>query len=120
MSDETNDGDALGEVLERLHGVIEARRDGDTGRSYTAQLLADGLPRIAKKLGEEAMETVIAGAAGDAPATVRESADLLYHLLVLWAAAGITPDQVAAELARREGTSGLDEKAARGSKAGGR
>ncbi len=101
------------EVLQRLYAVIEARKGDDPKKSYTAQLFADGLPKIAQKLGEEAVETVIAGAAGDAPATVRESADLLYHLLVLWAAVGIAPDEVWAELNRREGTSGLAEKAAR-------
>ncbi len=104
---------ADGEVLQRLYDVIEARKGDDPKGSYTAQLFADGLPKIAQKLGEEAVETVIAGATGDAPATVRESADLLYHLLVLWAASGVTPDDVWAELTRREGTSGLAEKAAR-------
>lgn len=110
MTDKNADSD----VLQRLYAVIEARKGDDPGRSYTAQLFADGLPKIAQKLGEEAVETVIAGAAGDAPATVRESADLFYHLLVLWAQLGIAPDDVWAELARREGTSGLTEKAARG------
>jgi len=104
---------ADGEILQRLYDVIEARKGDDPKASYTAQLFADGLPKIAQRLGEEAVETVIAGAAGDAPATVRESADLLYHLLVLWAAAGIAPEEVWAELMRREGTSGLAEKAAR-------
>ncbi len=107
------DKNADREVLQRLYAVIEARKCDDPKQSYTAQLFADGLPKIAQKLGEEAVETVIAGAAGDAPATVRDSADLLYHLLVLWAAAGIAPDDVWAELNRREGTSGLAEKAAR-------
>ena len=109
MTDKNADSD----VLQRLYDVIEARKGDDPKESYTARLFADGLPKIAQKLGEEAVETVIAGAAGDAPATVRESADLLYHLLVLWAAAGIAPDEVWAELSRREGTSGLAEKAAR-------
>jgi phosphoribosyl-ATP pyrophosphohydrolase len=102
------------EVLQRLYAVIESRKGADAASSYTASLFAAGLPRIARKLGEEAIETVIAGAAGDAEHTVRESADLLYHLLVLWAAAGIAPDEVWAELARREGTSGIAEKASRG------
>ncbi|MHA1109234.1 MAG: phosphoribosyl-ATP diphosphatase [Alphaproteobacteria bacterium] len=109
MTDKNSDS----EILRRLYEIIEARRGDDPEQSYTAQLFADGLPKIAQKLGEEAVETVIAGATGDAPATVRESADLLYHLLVLWAASGIEPDEVWAELERREGTSGLAEKAAR-------
>ncbi len=109
MTDTNTDSD----VLQRLYAVIEARKGDDPGASYTAQLFAEGLPKIAQKLGEEAVETVIAGAAGDATATVRESADLLYHLLVLWAAVGIAPDDVWAELNRREGTSGLVEKASR-------
>ena len=101
------------EVLQRLYDVIEARKGDDPKSSYTAQLFADGLPRIAQKLGEEAVETVIAGVTGDDAGTVRESADLFYHLLVLWAQLGITPDDVWAELSRREGASGLVEKAAR-------
>ena len=109
MTDATADS----EVLQRLYAVIEARKGDDPKASYTAQLFADGLPQIAQKLGEEAVETVIAGASGDTAGTVRESADLLYHLLVLWAELGIVPDEVWAELNRREGTSGLAEKAAR-------
>lgn len=104
------------DVLQRLYEVIEARKGDDPKGSYTAQLFADGLSQIAQKLGEEAVETVIAGASDDAPGTVRESADLLYHLLVLWAQLGIEPQEVWAELGRREGTSGVVEKAARGKK----
>jgi phosphoribosyl-ATP pyrophosphohydrolase len=109
MTDETADS----HVLQRLYDVIEARKGDDPKGSYTAQLFADGLSQIAQKMGEEAVETVIAGASGDKAATVRESADLLYHLLVLWAQLGIAPDEVWAELNRREGVSGLAEKAAR-------
>ena len=109
MTDKTPDS----EILQRLYTVIESRKGDDPRASYTAQLFADGLPKIAQKLGEEAVETVIAGASGDAAATVRESADLFYHLLVLWAQLGIAPDDVWAELNRREGTSGLAEKSAR-------
>lgn len=101
------------EILERLFSVIEGRKGGDPASSYTAKLLADGKPKIAKKLGEEATETIIAATAGTPTEVARESADLLYHLLVLWAAAGVKPADVWAELARREGTSGLVEKAAR-------
>ena len=104
---------ATAEVLEQLFRTIESRKGGDPGASYTAKLLAEGKARIAKKLGEEATETVIAAAAGTPAEVTRESADLLYHLLVLWAAAGVAPADVWAELARREGTSGLAEKAAR-------
>lgn len=109
MSEEKTAAD----VLQRLYAVIEARKGDDPDVSYTAQLLADGLPKIAQKLGEEAVETVIAGATGDGAATVRESSDLLYHLLVLWALLGIAPDEVWSELSRREGASGLAEKASR-------
>jgi phosphoribosyl-ATP pyrophosphohydrolase len=101
------------EILERLFSVIESRKGGDPASSYTAKLLTEGKGRIARKLGEEATETVIAAASGTPSEVARESADLLYHLLVLWAAAGVTPAEVWAELARREGTSGLAEKAAR-------
>ena len=100
-------------VLERLFAVIESRKGGDPAASYTAKLLAEGKSKIAKKLGEEATETVIAATAGSAAEVAQESADLLYHLLVLWAAAGVRPAEVWSVLARREGTSGLAEKAAR-------
>ncbi len=102
----------LTEVLDRLAATIEARRGADAASSYTAQLLADPA-RAAKKLGEEAVETVIAAAQGDADAVAAESADLLYHWLVLLAATGVSPDAVADRLAAREGRSGLDEKASR-------
>src|SRR5215216_7655836 len=101
--------DALGEALERLWQVIESRRGADPETSYTARLLARGNAKVAQKLGEEAIEAVIEGVKGDRAALVGESADLLYHLLVLWAATGVSPADVAAELARREGTSGVSE-----------
>jgi phosphoribosyl-ATP pyrophosphohydrolase len=103
----------LGRTLDRLWEVIEARRGADPQTSYTARLLGRGRVKIAQKLGEEAVEAVIEGVRGDKVALVGESADLLYHLLVLWAEAGISPDDVAAELVRREGRSGLDEKRSR-------
>jgi len=106
--------DALGPVLERLWRAIEDRRGADPATSYTAKLFARGNAKIAQKFGEEAVEAVIEGAQGDRAALTRESADVLYHLLVLWAATGISPADVAAELARREGTSGIAEKKARG------
>ena len=100
------------EVIERLAATIEARKGADAGASYTAQLLADRA-RAAKKLGEEAVETVIAAVEGDPAALASESADLLYHWLVVLAAAGVALDEVATRLEAREGTSGLAEKASR-------
>jgi phosphoribosyl-ATP pyrophosphohydrolase len=105
--------DALGETLHRLWQVIESRRGADPASSYTAKLLSRGKAKVAQKFGEEAIEAVIEGARGDRAALVGESADVLYHLLVMWAATGVGPAEVAAELARREGISGLSEKKAR-------
>ena len=100
------------DVLARLAAVIDSRKGGDPGTSYTARLLAD--PSLAaKKLGEEAIETVIAATQGDKPALAAESADLIYHWLVVLAGAGVSLDDVAERLEAREGTSGLDEKAGR-------
>jgi phosphoribosyl-ATP pyrophosphohydrolase len=102
----------LFEVLERLAATIEARKGGDPATSYTAKLLND--PALAaKKLGEEAVETVIAAVAQGPDALAAESADLLYHWLVLLAASGVSLDAVAERLAAREGTSGISEKASR-------
>ena len=98
--------------LDRLDATIRSRRDADAGTSYVASLFAKGRPKIAQKVGEEATETVIAALA-QPDKLVSEAADLVFHLLVLLADAGLTLDQVRAELARREGTSGHDEKAAR-------
>ncbi|MGH7090810.1 MAG: phosphoribosyl-ATP diphosphatase [Stellaceae bacterium] len=103
----------LGAVLDRLWQVIAGRRGADPQTSYTARLFAAGRAKIAQKLGEEAVEAVITGVAGQSSALVGESADLLYHLMVLWADAGVSPAEVAAELKRREGISGLAEKRAR-------
>jgi phosphoribosyl-ATP pyrophosphohydrolase len=100
------------DVIGRLAETIESRRDGDTSKSYTAQLLSD-IDRAAKKMGEEAVETVIAAAQGDRDALTAESADLIYHWLVVIAAAGVSLDEVAEKLEQREGMSGLAEKAAR-------
>jgi phosphoribosyl-ATP pyrophosphohydrolase len=105
---------ALGPVLERLWRVILSRRGADPEISYTARLFSRGRAKIAQKLGEEAVEAVIEGVRGDAGALAVESADVLYHLLVLWADAGVSPADVAAELVRREGSSGIDEKRSRG------
>ena len=106
-------------VLDRLHATILARRGGDPEASYTARLLARGTPKIAQKLGEEAVETVIAALGGDREALAAESADLLYHLAVLWADAGLEPAAVWAVLEGREGRSGLAEKRARRGRSGG-
>jgi phosphoribosyl-ATP pyrophosphohydrolase len=100
-------------ALDKLWQTIAARQGADPASSYTAKLLAAGTPKAAQKLGEEAVETVVAALAQDEKALVAESADLLYHLLVLWAARGLDPALVWAELARREGISGLAEKASR-------
>ena len=101
------------ETLDRLAATIEARRGADPSSSYTAKLLAEGAERRAKKFGEEAVETVIAAAQGDADMLAAESADLIYHWLVLLAGSGVSLDAVAAKLEAREGTSGLAEKASR-------
>ncbi len=100
-------------VLDRLFEVIESRRSADPDRSHTARLFSRGTAKIAQKLGEEAVETVIAGLEGKADALAAESADLLYHLLVLWADRGLAPATVWRELERRRGSSGIDEKAGR-------
>ena len=103
----------LGPALDQLWQVIQSRRGADPQTSYTARLFSRGRAKIAQKLGEEAVEAVIEGVGDNPAALVGESADLLYHLLVLWAAAGVSPAEVAAELIRREGTSGIAEKRAR-------
>ena len=100
-------------VLERLYATIASRKTADPGSSYTAKLLHQGRSVIAKKMGEEAVETAIAAVGNDSDAVVAESADLIYHLLVLWADCGVEPEEVWKKLAAREGTSGLAEKAAR-------
>jgi phosphoribosyl-ATP pyrophosphohydrolase len=107
--------DLDGSILDRLFATIASRRGTDPSVSYTAKLLAEGRARIAQKLGEEAVETVIA-AAQDSSSLAGESADLLYHLLVLWADAGLAPAEIWATLAAREGVSGITEKAGRGKK----
>jgi phosphoribosyl-ATP pyrophosphohydrolase len=101
------------DTLNRLAATIAARKGADAGASYTASLFAKGLPKIAQKLGEEAVETVIAALERDPKAVTGEAADLLFHLLVLLDASGVPLSDVLDELDRREGVSGLDEKAAR-------
>ncbi len=101
------------DMLDRLEATIRARKDAPAVRSYTASLFFRGRHKIAQKLGEEAVETVIAACSGDDSAIVPEAADLIFHLLVLLADAGLSLDDVRQELARREGQSGHDEKAGR-------
>jgi len=100
-------------MLARLEQVIGERRLADPSTSYVAKLSARGVPKIAQKLGEEAVEAVIAAIADDREGLIGESADLIFHLLVLLAAKGVTLADVAAELERREGVSGIVEKASR-------
>ena len=92
-----------GGILDQLYAVIETRRGADPASSRTAKLFRKGLPKIAQKVGEEAVETVIDAVAGEEERVVEESADLLYHLLVLWAARGIEPEQVWRALEARQG-----------------
>lgn len=99
--------------LDTLIATIASRVGGDPKLSHTAKLLKRGPARIAKKLGEEAVETAISAAQGNREEVVAESADLLFHLLVLWQAMGINAGDVMAELSRREGVSGIEEKASR-------
>lgn len=111
MTDEnTTDKDA---VLEDLYQVIASRKGTDPTTSYTAKLFAKGRGKIAKKLGEEAVETALAAVSESRERIISESADLMYHLMVLWADADITPANVWEELLRRRGTSGIAEKAGR-------
>lgn len=100
-------------VLDRLAATIAARRTADPEKSYTARLLKEGVERCAKKFGEEAVEAALAAVKGDKVAVANEAADVLYHLMVLLAAAGVEPDEVYAVLTAREGRSGLEEKASR-------
>ena len=100
-------------IIERLFAAILERRTADPAVSYTAKLLGRGTAKIAQKLGEEAVETAIEAVLGNRKALVGESSDLLYHLLVLWADAGIAPAEVWVELQRRQGVSGIAEKQSR-------
>lgn len=109
MSEPTVNSD----VLERLFQTIKSRHGESPDASYTAKLFSEGRGEIARKLGEEATETIVASLSETEEKVVSESADLLYHLLVLWADTGIEPAHVWAELARREGTSGIAEKNSR-------
>jgi phosphoribosyl-ATP pyrophosphohydrolase len=100
-------------TLDRLDATVAARRDADPAASYVASLFAKGRSKIAQKVGEEAVETVIAAMQQDRQALIGEAADLVFHLAILLAEAGLSTRDVLAELDRREGTSGVAEKASR-------
>jgi phosphoribosyl-ATP pyrophosphohydrolase len=100
-------------ILDALYATIAGRRGADPETSYTAKLFAKGRGKIAQKLGEEATETIVAALSQGNAQVASESADLLYHLLVLWADCGIEPEAVWAELSKRQGTSGIEEKKSR-------
>jgi phosphoribosyl-ATP pyrophosphohydrolase len=102
------------EILDRLFATIESRRGADPETSWTAKLFHRGRTAIAQKVGEEAVEVNIAALTGGIDDLAAESADLIYHLLVLWADVGVAPQDVWAELEKREGLSGIEEKRARG------
>lgn len=103
----------MSDVLERLAGLLEQRKSADPQSSYVAKLYAKGMDGILKKVGEEATETILAAKEGDRARIVYETADLWFHCLVMLAQAGLRPQDVLDELARREGLSGLEEKASR-------
>ncbi len=101
------------EILDRLWTTVCERRTADPDTSHSARLLARGTAKVAQKFGEEAVECLIEAVAKNPEHVVTESADVLYHLIVLWVASGVQPSEVWAELGRREGVSGIAEKAAR-------
>ena len=101
------------DTLERLYETIKSRKGGDPAVSHTAKLFAKGRAKIAQKVGEEAVELAIAAVSETRDEVISESADLVFHLLVLWAELGVTIEDVRAELRRREGQSGIEEKKAR-------
>ena len=100
-------------VLDRLFEVVTSRRDADPNISHSARLLSRGTAKVAQKFGEEAVECLIEAVSGNSAKLIGESADVLYHLIVLWVDAGLHPGEVWSELQRREGTSGIAEKASR-------
>ena len=97
-------------TLSALFETVASRQGADPKSSYVASLLAAGKSKVARKVGEEAIESMVAALTEGREALVAESADLLFHLMVLWVACGVSPEEVMAELKRREGTSGLEEK----------
>jgi phosphoribosyl-ATP pyrophosphohydrolase len=107
------DTDKSQHILDALYATVSARKGADPETSYTAKLFAKGTPKIAQKVGEEGVETVIAALAESPDKVASESADLLYHLTVLWADQGVAPEYVWKILAERQGISGITEKASR-------
>lgn len=103
----------MSDVLSRLADLLEQRKSADPQSSYVAKLYAKGMDSILKKVGEEATETILAAKEGDPAKIVYETADLWFHCLVMLAQAGLKPQDVLDELARREGLSGIQEKASR-------
>lgn len=103
----------MSETLNKIYDTIVSRKNGDPKKSYVAKLFSKGSKKIAEKVAEEATETIIAALVEDKKETISESADLLFHLAVLWADKGVTPNDIMQELQNRMGISGLDEKAAR-------
>lgn len=110
-------GDRGGGAMDRLYDVIDRKRHADPETSWTARLFKKGREKIAQKVGEEAVEVVMDAVKNDSEGVIKESADLLYHLNVLWADMGIRPEVIWKELKSREGTSGIEEKASRGAQA---
>ena len=108
-----NEKPKTSQIIEELFSVIESRKGGDPKVSHTAKLFEKGLGKIAKKTGEEAVEVIVAALHETPDRVVSESADLLYHLMVLWAEQGIKPEEVFAELESRVGVSGIEEKKSR-------
>jgi phosphoribosyl-ATP pyrophosphohydrolase len=108
-----NPNDNTQDTLQRIAATIESRKGRDAGTSYVASLFAKGTNTMLKKLGEECAETIVAAKDGDRDAIIHETADLWFHSMVVLAHANIRVEDVIAELARREGVSGHDEKAAR-------
>jgi phosphoribosyl-ATP pyrophosphohydrolase len=104
------------EVLDRLYEVVVSRKNADPAVSHSARLLSRGTAKIAQKFGEEAVECLIEAVAGNTDSLVAESADVLYHLIVMWVDAGLQPSEIWFELQRREGVSGIAEKAGRARK----
>jgi phosphoribosyl-ATP pyrophosphohydrolase len=110
---EVPNAEGAAEVLNRLWSVVMSRRDASPAVSHSARLLARGTDKVAQKFGEEAIECLIEAVAGRRASLIAESADVLYHLIVLWVDAGVRPEEVWNELIRREGVSGIAEKASR-------
>ena len=117
-ADDGRDGPAGGDILARLGATLDARRDADPGSSYAASLFARGEDTMLRKIGEEAVELILAAKGEDDAHMIAEAADLWFHTLALLSYRGLGPGDILTELARREGVSGHAEKAARGATAG--